>query len=475
MAETDFSFKISKEKFVDFFLKLVENYRPILISLLFFSLLLLFLSFFVYYNYPLSFRGRLDFSLNNIANNKFPNGTPFNLNDIITNEVLFNVYNKNDLKDYFSSFDSFSDSISITKDNDSLMFLTQQYSNLLSSEDMATSTSRLGLEQEYLRKKEGILNLANYSLLLNYKTYGKKITNELLSKILTNILSEWMKSAIKYKNIEKNNISLLTKNVITPDTLNSFDYLMGIDILRKYLLDVGRDIEKVEAVTNSNSISINSKGTVYSLSDIKLKYTLLKEYQLDPLIGIAEEMLSTHYDPMEKLYIDNKIKNITDELNSLEEKKYMKQSVDQSLNPSQNKDVEAINSKIISMKNEQFFYKNLKDRMKPDSTNTSSANKSIENQVKQEQYKLLQSIYETIDFLQQFNIELGKSNFGSPSDYYTVIYSSSHIDRGINKWTIFVGAIVAWLLYLALTIKLIFLFKYFIPYLKETVRSKGKQ
>ena len=474
MNKNTFSIKISPKHLKSAFMFLLVNCRMIVFSAVLYAFLIFSLAIFVYYYFPLRSKGKLEFNINSdLKANKSDDSKDFNVREIISTEVLYKVYQNDDLERVFNSFDKFQKSISIVRQNDTLMFLNAEYSKKLSSEDLSEA-AKMGLQQEYLREKQNSIKQSNYCLIFNCDSTSRTMKADDVLKIMSDIVGEWLRLAVKYKGITRYNISLNTKNSITKETLDSLDYLMGVDLLRNYLIEVGKDIEKIETLPNSKFIRISTDSGAFSLSDIKMKYNFLKNYQLEPLLGIIQETAKPKDDLMVGIYLKNKLENISSELEVVQHQKQLLNESGNIYDTDQSNRLKRINEEFIQLKKEQNFYNKLKKSLSENDKNPSEGYdpEKIEMQIKQQQYHLLTSIYQLIDMIQEFSASLSKANLGRVGDVITEIGASAYISRGMNLKFLIIAALAGWLVCVAITIKIIFLIKHFFPELKKELNRQ---
>ena len=77
-----------------------------------------------------SLKFKLDFK--GVEENRYPNGMKFSTSDIVSSEVMDQVYKQDNLKKYMD-FSDFKAAITITQTNDKLKFLEFEYAGKLSN------------------------------------------------------------------------------------------------------------------------------------------------------------------------------------------------------------------------------------------------------------------------------------------------------------------------------------------------------
>ena len=168
----------------------------------------------------------LDFSLNfkGVSQGLYPNGSRFSVNDIISGVVLRKVYDENNLDKYYKDFTDFQDDISVYRSDFKLVALRTEYASKLSDQKL-TVEERDKFEEEFKRKKAGILANTKFKLILEDNKL-EKLPSVLTSKVLHDILRNWIDIAEREKGINKYRISMVTGDVISKNDIEDLDYIL---------------------------------------------------------------------------------------------------------------------------------------------------------------------------------------------------------------------------------------------------------
>lgn len=125
---------------------------------------------------------------------KYPNGSPFSINDLTSRNVLETVWKENDLASQGISLQSFADAVSIVPFADNEQFIRAKYQGMLarknlSTADISTMERDYRLELETQSKKTALLSLT--------LPFSSPISGALAKKVVSDIPTAWSKQAIQ--------------------------------------------------------------------------------------------------------------------------------------------------------------------------------------------------------------------------------------------------------------------------------------
>ncbi len=249
----------------------------------------------------------LGFSLNfkGVSEGRYPNGSRFSVNDIISVVVLRKVYNENNLDKYYKDFAGFQGDISVYRDDFKLVALRTEYASKLSDKKL-TIEARDKLEVEFKRKKAGILASTSFKL-VSEDSKIEKLPPVLSSKVFHDILRNWIDIAEREKGINKYRISLVTGAVISKNDIENLDYIVGIDLLRETIKTVKGDISKVAELPGAKIVSIKTNKGETNLRDLKFRIDFLHTFELNPLSGAIRTYGITKEGPLSMIYLKTKL------------------------------------------------------------------------------------------------------------------------------------------------------------------------
>lgn len=212
---------------------------------------------------------------------EYPNGTKFNPTEITSAPILVKVYVDNAL-DRYIKFDRFKSSVFVMQSNEELQALTEKYRAKLSDPKL-TTVERDQLEKEFQEKK-AVLSQAGYTIGLTTMNRFRSVPNSLRPKILSDILSTWADTTVKDKGVSLYDISILSSGVFERDRLQSYDYIIGLDMVRSKIIRVLANIDDLTKLPGAKVLRTSNGGR--SLAEIRVRLSDTLDFRLRPLIGV---------------------------------------------------------------------------------------------------------------------------------------------------------------------------------------------
>ena len=223
----------------------------------------------------------LNFHLNfeGVSEGRYPNGTKFGVQDIVSVPVLGQVHEANDLEQ-FLPMQEFSDALFIAQENHSAELLDKEYLARLSDSGLKT-VERLRLEEEY-RAKRNALKAVDYSLNFVREQGRLRIPTTLVEKVLPDILKTWANHADQRRGILKYKKIVYSPDFIRKELLNSEDYVVAADILRSRTRTTLGSLDGVAELPGAEVIRVGEEGI--SLAEVKIHLQDILRLRLEPLL-----------------------------------------------------------------------------------------------------------------------------------------------------------------------------------------------
>lgn len=234
--------------------------------------------------------------------NMYPNGAKFSASDILASEVLDKVYRRNDLARYMK-FSEFKGSLTVYQTNDRLRMLEYDYSQKFAEKNLSME-ARQRLEREYLEKKEALM-IPVYSLVFSEGGRGGSIPNDLIGKVLQDVLEEWAFFADQVKGANMYQLDLLSPSVLNKDEIDGEDYLAGTDILRVMLKRVRENLDAVAKLPGAKVVRVREEGV--SLADLRHRLQDLEGFKMTHLFALIRQTAVSKLPEMTLGYIENKL------------------------------------------------------------------------------------------------------------------------------------------------------------------------
>lgn len=277
-ADPDFDDEYVNGSFADFGEKLRRQRGLIMWATMSLVLLLLIVSIAVYLWSPAERLASLPFRLEfqGVENRRYPSGVLFTTGDIVATPVIRSVYDANDLQRY-CSFAEFSNAVYVVEENEALRQLANEYRAKLSDPKLS-AVDRVMLEQQFAIKQESI---ARNSYTLNYAAdvAGTPIPNDLIQKLLRDILDTWAEYARDEKGAVRYQMPVFSTSVLPPV---SEEPIVALDLLRSRIWDIVRSIQTLRAVPGAEGLRTKSGS---SLAEIEVRLEEVIRLYIRPLVN----------------------------------------------------------------------------------------------------------------------------------------------------------------------------------------------
>jgi hypothetical protein len=213
-------------------------------------------------------------------NNKYPNGSPFSVNEIVEAPVLTKVYEHDDLKQYLA-YKDFKDSIFVLNSNPALDLLTLEYQAKLTDTKIA-APERSRIEAEF-RAKADQLQDPVFRLAYRRKEGTNRIPDTLQGKVFGDILSEWAQQAVN-KGAVSYLIPVYSRNIAKKEFIDALDYAIAADVLRTKVTAALANIETIQALPGATVVRAGKDHI--SLAEVAVNLNDLLRFKIQPLMGL---------------------------------------------------------------------------------------------------------------------------------------------------------------------------------------------
>lgn len=141
---------------------------------------------------------------------QYPNSSPFNVADIINNNVLKKVWENNDLAALGVSYDAFVKSVSIAPYADNEKFIREKFESMLAKRNLS-QTEITAIERDFRTELQATLRKqARLGLVL---LFNSPLSGDIANKVVYDILNQWSYQAI-------NQLGVLSIPVAEIDIIN---------------------------------------------------------------------------------------------------------------------------------------------------------------------------------------------------------------------------------------------------------------
>lgn len=219
---------------------------------------------------------RLDFR--GADRGQYPNGQKFATNEIVSTPVLLKVFQQNNVS-RFLDFPEFSRALVVLESNRAVDALTRDYEARLSDPKL-TPIDRERIQREFEVKLAGI-NKGHYAIHYMRDISGADIPEELVRKIVNDVLTEWAKHVASEQHVLDYRLSVLSPEVISAAPIDGINPLINIDMLRARTLRARQNVYQMHGVPGAEVA--RTKGDGMSLGDIDVRLDEIVRFRLEPL------------------------------------------------------------------------------------------------------------------------------------------------------------------------------------------------
>jgi len=229
---------------------------------------------------PVSQVSRLPFRLEWQGADKgnYPNGTKFNIADIVSERVIRQVYDANKLAQYVP-YPTFAISMFVEESNSEYNRIAAEYSSRLSDARL-TAVDRDRISNEYELKLASI-SKSGYALtyVCNDATCPPPAVR---SKVLSDVLTTWSHSATLEQGVLLYRAPMLSVAIMRGTVNDRRDRLMSLLALRTRVTAVIANVESLSVIPGAELV--RTRKDQLSYSEIRLRLQDLLRFRVEPLL-----------------------------------------------------------------------------------------------------------------------------------------------------------------------------------------------
>ena len=209
---------------------------------------------------------------------QYPNGLPFSDAEIVTNPVLMQVFQANDLERYLS-YERFRAAVFVSEvRNLAVETLSAEYDRRLEGPINTTFVARL---EEQFRARRDLLREPLYSLEF-LRPAGVELPDALLDKVLNDILAAWAEYAVDHRHAFAYQVDLPGENLIRADLVAADNDVIGLDTLRGRIDRILVSLDELAALPGADLVRVGADGR--SLSDVRARLEEVLRSGVRPLL-----------------------------------------------------------------------------------------------------------------------------------------------------------------------------------------------
>jgi len=230
---------------------------------------------------------------------KYPNGATFSASDIVANGILDKVYNDNHLVDRGIKLETFQHSFAAIPDTGEVNFIDTKYKNLLAQKNL----SRTDVEKIEAEYKAEVEQTSSKNIKILFDTRGESYDTATASRILTDIVTQWNKTAIEKLGVSR---SPVLDGLVLNEGMKSEPPYVVLNYLNDLIFRAQAVIRAMRADPNSNAY--RDPQTNLNLSGVSAKLQEISTFQVDRLDAFVA--ISTKPSEWEVLETQYKLKEL---------------------------------------------------------------------------------------------------------------------------------------------------------------------
>ena len=202
---------------------------------------------------------------------KYPNGSPFSINDLTSRNVLEAVWRENNLSSQGIDLQTFLDAISILPFADNEQFIRAKYQGMLarknlSTTDIATMERDYRLEIETQSKKTALLTLT--------LPFSSSVSGSFAKKVIGDIPKAWSQQAIKHLGVVS--IPIAENESVKDEILKKGSPFQIVDYFYKSADNLDNALTKISSYPGGETLKDPETGL--SIEDLKRRVADLNRY-----------------------------------------------------------------------------------------------------------------------------------------------------------------------------------------------------
>lgn len=198
----------------------------------------------------------IQFRFEGRAENRYPNGVPFSLGDIVAPAVLTQVFERQKLAEQGLSLRDFQSAVSISPYVPTRAFIIASYSQALNAR--GANVAELREAQDALTRDLDIAS-QRYAV-ITFSQEGFALPAEKVSAILTDIAKTWESTAIETRGVLKQDIRTIDPKIFDPANVQGLERLSTLDFVSKNLVALRNYLNQLARLPGGNLAQDKTTG-----------------------------------------------------------------------------------------------------------------------------------------------------------------------------------------------------------------------
>ncbi len=256
----------------------------------------------------------VQFVFTGIEKGEYPNGSRFQIADLIAPSVLHDVYEDNKISEYGLGEEGFQRAFTVTPYAVDEAFIVAKYASALDNKKASTQD----LENAQTALKQELQQARNRAALIRFTPEQDLLPRPVIAKALDDVAIVWARKAVEERGVLQLDINLHTHHLFDAAQLAELDYPVAILLLRERLQLIQSNIKNILSLPNAQGA--RDQETKYSLNDMQQKLEELETYELGPLEAQIQQQFVSRDLETTLLYLHERITKLQDSRNEQENK-----------------------------------------------------------------------------------------------------------------------------------------------------------
>lgn len=249
-----------------------------------------------------------DLGFEGLSKGTFPNGSPFQMSEIISPNVLNRVYRQNNLEEQGLKLDDFRRSVTIQPYAPNYAFIRAKYDGFLADKKL-TPSEIADMQKQMLVELNAARSGSVLITLLLPESRG--LTEDLASKLLLDITTVWANRAIAEQGVLKPSLPVYSERIFDKKRFENLDYLLGMDLLLENIEQIRKNITALKQEPNANTLVDDESG--FTLVDLDKSIQDVAEYDIRQIIDPIKELGISRDPEVVSLYYTRRLADLTQE------------------------------------------------------------------------------------------------------------------------------------------------------------------
>lgn len=242
----------------------------------------------------------------------YPNGAPFQLEDVIAPVVLQEVFERQGLSASGISIQEFRQSLSVEPYAPTYALIVERYKQLLS--DTTLTVPEVEAIEQRMSAELAAATSGAAMLIVRLDSY--RLPSELIARVLSDLPATWARYSIADKGVLDLDIELSSAKSIDRELINNVDYMVVSDLLQEKTGLVEKNIELLSGF--NGAATLRDPNTGMKLADLRQALEDLRRYVIDDLMSPIRSLGLTRNRDLSLYYYEDKKQRLTEDIQLLQ-------------------------------------------------------------------------------------------------------------------------------------------------------------